>query len=103
MTRGALAPPVCAALKQNGGGLFFRLCSAVKPANARSSVNAIIAHWESVGMGVFAVVGVPTLETTAGETVLLPPLVCKAPMGPSRLSYPRSVRSRSPLRCRRLE
>jgi len=81
MTRGAKAPLVSAALKQDRGGYVFRLRINEKPANARSSVSAIIAHSESVGMAV-VVAAVPTIKIDAAdETVLLPPLVCNAPPG----------------------
>ena len=53
---------------------------AAKPANASSSINALIDHWESVGVGA-AAIALPTHKlAVAGET-LLPPLVCKAPLG----------------------
>ena len=67
MTRGAKAPLVSAALKQDRGGYVFRLRINEKPANARSSVSAA---------------AVPTIKIDAAdETVLLPPLVCNAPTG----------------------
>ena len=74
-----MRPLVCAALKQDRGSYLFRLRIAANPAHARSSVNAIIAHSESVGM--FVVVAVPTMIGAADEAVLLPPLVCNAPTG----------------------
>jgi len=73
-----LRPLVCAALKQDRGSYLFRLRIAANPAHARSSVNAIIAHSESVGM----FVALSTIKIDAAdEAVLLPPLVCKAPTG----------------------
>jgi hypothetical protein len=76
----SFAPPCVCGAEAGRASYLFRLRIAANPPHARSSVNAIIAHSESVGM--FVAVAVPTTKIDAAdEAVLLPPLVCKAPTG----------------------